>query len=151
MTTVSNSLHTHFERYAAHIIFTQTRHLNSHVSLIMAMSRNFHSQKTTLPPHFVWHSQEPPYILMIICIFPILHNGLGDIPQTAPMGSGPPFKTWYLEPIKPISQIASVSTELPVTISALTLLVGRQEGHLACKNLSGGVLVWLSVWSIWLR
>jgi len=31
--------------------------------------------------------------------------------------------------------------------SALTLLVGRQEGHLACKKLSGGLLVWLSVWS----
>jgi len=24
-------------------------------------------------------------------------------------------------------------------------LVGRQEGHLACKKLSGGVLAWLSV------
>ena len=31
--------------------------------------------------------------------------------------------------------------------SALTLLVGRQDGHPACKKLSGGVLVWLSVWS----
>jgi len=31
--------------------------------------------------------------------------------------------------------------------SALTLLVGRQEGHSACKKLSGGVLTWLSVWS----
>jgi len=31
--------------------------------------------------------------------------------------------------------------------SASTLLVGRQEGHLACKKLSGGVLAWLSVWS----
>ena len=31
--------------------------------------------------------------------------------------------------------------------SALTLLVGRQEGHPACKKLSGGVLEWLSVWS----
>jgi len=30
--------------------------------------------------------------------------------------------------------------------SALTLLVWRQEGHPACKKLSGGVLVWLSVW-----
>ena len=29
--------------------------------------------------------------------------------------------------------------------SALTLLVGRQEGHPACKKLSGGC--WLSVWS----
>ena len=40
-------------------------------------------------------------------------------------------------------------------ISALTLLVGRQEGHPACKKLSGGVPAWLSVWSevqtcIWL-
>ena len=31
--------------------------------------------------------------------------------------------------------------------STLTLLVGQQEGHLACKKLSGGVLAWLSVWS----
>jgi len=32
--------------------------------------------------------------------------------------------------------------------SALTLLVGWQEGHPACKKLSGGgVLAWLSGWS----
>ena len=31
--------------------------------------------------------------------------------------------------------------------SALTLLVGRQERHPACKKLSGVVLAWLSVWS----
>ena len=31
--------------------------------------------------------------------------------------------------------------------SALTMLVGWQEGHPACKKLSGGVLAWLSVWS----
>ena len=35
----------------------------------------------------------------------------------------------------------------PKAFSALTLLVGRQEGHPACKKLSGGVLAWLSVWS----
>jgi len=29
----------------------------------------------------------------------------------------------------------------------LTLLVGQQEGHPACKKLSGKVLAWLSVWS----
>ena len=34
-----------------------------------------------------------------------------------------------------------------LAFSALTLLVGRQEGHLACKKLSSGVLAWLSVWS----
>jgi len=36
---------------------------------------------------------------------------------------------------------------MPFAFSALTLLVGRQEGHPACKKLSGGVLAWLSVWS----
>jgi len=30
--------------------------------------------------------------------------------------------------------------------SALTLLVGRQEGHPSCKKLSCGVLAWSSVW-----
>jgi len=30
-----------------------------------------------------------------------------------------------------------------ISFSALTLLVGRQEGHLACKKQSGGVLAWL--------
>jgi len=29
--------------------------------------------------------------------------------------------------------------------SALTLLVGQQEGHPVCNKLIGGVLVWLSV------
>jgi len=36
---------------------------------------------------------------------------------------------------------------LMCAVSALTLLVGRQEGHPACKKLSGGVLAWLCVWS----
>jgi len=34
-----------------------------------------------------------------------------------------------------------------VAFSALTLLVGWQEGHPAVKKLSGTVLAWLSVWS----
>jgi len=33
-----------------------------------------------------------------------------------------------------------------IAFSALTLLVGRQEGHPACKKLSGGMLAWLSAW-----
>jgi len=32
-----------------------------------------------------------------------------------------------------------------LAFSALTLLVGRQEGHPVCKQLSGGVLAWLSI------
>jgi len=31
------------------------------------------------------------------------------------------------------------------SFSALTLLVGQQEGHPACKKLSGVVLAWLAV------
>jgi len=34
-----------------------------------------------------------------------------------------------------------------IAFTALTLLVGQQEGHPVCKKLSGWVLVWLSVWS----
>jgi len=37
-------------------------------------------------------------------------------------------------------------TVVTFAFSALTLLVGRQEGHPACKK-SGGVLAWLSLWS----
>jgi len=40
-----------------------------------------------------------------------------------------------------------VHSSVEYAFSALTLLVGRQEGHPACKKLSGGVLAWLSVWS----
>ena len=50
--------------------------------------------------------------------------------------------------------VSSLSTDIRLqcyafsayAFSALTLLVGRQEGHPACKKLSGGVLAWLSVW-----
>ena len=46
------------------------------------------------------------------------------------------------------SRVSAVSYDVSqCKISALTLLVGRQEGHPACKKLSGGVLAWLSVWS----
>ena len=35
---------------------------------------------------------------------------------------------------------------LVLAFNALTLLVGRQEGHPACKKLSGGMLAWLYIW-----
>jgi len=46
-----------------------------------------------------------------------------------------------------LSAILLFFINILLAFSALTLLVGRQEGHLACKKLSGGVLAWLSVWS----
>jgi len=50
----------------------------------------------------------------------------------------------YMQEHITICMSAVVITEF--AFSALTLLVGRQEGHPACKKLSGGVLAWLSVW-----
>jgi len=44
-------------------------------------------------------------------------------------------------------KILTVRYHYGIAFSAVTLLVGRQEGHPACKKLSGGVLAWLSVWS----
>jgi len=43
--------------------------------------------------------------------------------------------------------ISSSTVNINTAFSALTLLVGQQEGHPACKKLSGGVLAWLSAWS----
>jgi len=49
----------------------------------------------------------------------------------------------------PLTKPVAVNTGLAPVIylltyfSALTLLVGRQEVHPACKKLSGGVLAWL--------
>ena len=48
---------------------------------------------------------------------------------------------------KTVTYNVNVIDEVIRIFSALTLLVGRQEGHPACKKLSGGVLAWLSVWS----
>ena len=55
----------------------------------------------------------------------------------------------FLGPADPGSprQMCACVCVTSVAFSALTLLVGRQEGHPACKKLSGGVLAWLSVWS----
>ena len=51
-------------------------------------------------------------------------------------------------PVVALSSTYVIFTQvLQTAFSALTLLVGRQEGHPACKKQSGGVLVWLSVWS----
>jgi len=44
-------------------------------------------------------------------------------------------------------QIQQTFNKQIFAFSALTVLVGRQKGHPACKKLSGEVLAWLSVWS----
>jgi len=49
--------------------------------------------------------------------------------------------------MQPFGQITLTSCYYFLAFSALTLLVGQQQGHPACKKLSGGVLAWLCVWS----
>jgi len=44
-------------------------------------------------------------------------------------------------------KINQLLEETGYPFTALMLLFGRQEGHPACKKLSGELLAWLSVWS----
>jgi len=55
--------------------------------------------------------------------------------------------TWkiFMQDILTISMTLQLSKQC--AFSALTLLVGQQEGHPACKKISGGVPAWLSDWS----
>ena len=46
-----------------------------------------------------------------------------------------------------LKNISLVEYFTVLAFSALTLLVGRQKGHLDYKKLSGFMLTWLSVWS----
>jgi len=46
--------------------------------------------------------------------------------------------------VLPISSTYYCFDSIISTLSASTLLVGWQEGHPACKKLSGGMLAWLS-------
>ena len=50
---------------------------------------------------------------------------------------------WFGATIKLAGNYGTCDT----AFSALTQLVGRQEGHPACKKQSAGVLAWFSVWS----
>jgi len=63
-----------------------------------------------------------------------------------------PTKQSPLVPPIPVFWIGLIVTlqiglMLYCVFSALTLLVGQQEGHPTCKKLSGGMLAWLCVWS----
>jgi len=55
--------------------------------------------------------------------------------------------TWVVPEKKAVKRVCVYSTKSKQCFIALSLLVGRQEGHPACKKMSGGVLAWLSDWS----
>jgi len=71
--------------------------------------------------------------------------------KTTSYSNGWPFsaiESWYVREgtIVLLIKIFNSLNFLKDSFSALTLLVGQQQGHLACKQLSGGVLAWLSLW-----
>jgi len=55
--------------------------------------------------------------------------------------------TALLMVIRPTNRLLFIKCFVQIQcLQCLMLLIGRQEGHLACKKLSGGMLAWLSVW-----
>jgi len=53
-----------------------------------------------------------------------------------------------LSSYKHVKELIEYGNELVFNVfSALMILIGQQEGHPACKKLSGEVLALLSVWS----
>ena len=77
---------------------------------------------------------------LFVCVFSWFVCGTAAIHQCSPLS------LWHLDRLYHHVEFILLYCCL-IAFSALTLLVGRQEGHPACKKLSGGVLAWLSVWS----
>ena len=74
--------------------------------------------------------------------------GVSCIPDNSRLLPTETLKSEHVNSICTIHTAPSDTTQTEhYAFNALTLLVGLQEGHPACKKLSGGVLTWLSVWS----
>ena len=79
--------------------------------------------------------------MVAIAASPMLKRSIHPIRQVARKCTPP------RTPAKNKNNFAALCIFCIFAFSALTLLVGRQEGHPAWKKLSGGVLAWSSVWS----
>ena len=96
------------------------------------------------PVQVVWVTATMPYVVLSI----LLVRGLmlpgstdGILYYITPRADR------LFDPQVRVLQRTYLLTYFLASFSALTLLAGRQEGHPACKKLSGEVLAWLSVWS----
>jgi len=105
-------------------------------------------------PNFVFYTCislcEKKHLGLFICIDRIpVYGRLQD--RQIWSHSWPMFNYHHIKKVldSSVSMPCCASTSLHSTsVEAMQkLFVGRQEGHLACKKLSGGVLAWLSVWS----
>ena len=100
------------------------------------------------------------YIALFLCIIVCSWSSKMSVCSYAGLSSLQFFKSRWVPCCRPVEAKSCINIHRTLLIafllllgvycvafSALTLLVGRQEGHPACKKLSGGVLAWLSVWS----
>jgi len=75
-----------------------------------------------------------------------MRDRVSTLQPPAPLYLSSDFKALYKSCIVVVVVvIIIIITIKQCAFSALTMLVGQQEGHPACKKLSGGVLAWLSV------
>ena len=86
-------------------------------------------------------------VIWLVCVAVEL-KGKRRIVKRVPKGTSEYQAAWIIDSEDEVCIVFVLILLLVVVnwaFSALMLLVGRQEGHTVCKNLSGGVLVWLSV------
>jgi len=124
--------------------------------LVMTCSRHKpHTIQTALTIYSDYHYYHYYYqCCCTFCLFKLFNHPffknysmITQVLQNRTFGSRQiPPKTFYRPEWCPSYYQASHNFQSSA-FSALTLLVGRQEGHPACKKLSSGVLAWLSVWS----
>ena len=86
-----------------------------------------------------WHKRRDQ------CLHSVAHHSSHGLSRHRQcwIGTKPPVWRWLLLLGRPRFNLARIV----LTVSALTLLAGRQLGHPVCKKLSGGVPARLSVWS----
>jgi len=91
------------------------------------------------------------YGSILVFGIPVLETLFGtSIQQTSEQPTASPLfkKNLFLQILQQFTTLDFwLCCILSPAFSTLTLLVGRQEGHPACKKLSGEMLTWLSVWS----
>ena len=94
----------------------------------------------------IWITQISMNCLMIVCVAGWLFQWSSDAVETTQSGDSAQFSLWHLAAVShlgtpnPAAHDASsspgfyTSAVTTIAFSALTLLVGRQEGHPACKK-----------------
>ena len=122
------------------LVYTKAEHCESAVTVVCAL------QESAGAP---WeHIESRAQLRAVWSPWPALWRHVPMCHWTELLWEILPVQQWLYVSLYSMPYHIVHSVILPcLPFSALTLLVGQQEGHPACKILSGGVLAWLSVWS----